>query len=1384
MKSAKKTKKRGRSVSPKSEDKPKRRYRNDRSKKWQANSSESSESSDEESMSSDESHKNSKYSKKKDSSSERSISPDYSVVEKKKIKKSQPSSEEELQSKEKIVPKVKTKTKEKSPSSIKANEKENKQSKDKKRRSISTEKIKANINQVLQESSKHIKSHKKEKEKEKSISPKRERKKGRSQSPPKKKKAKSRSPSRHKRSRTKSPIKVKRSKSKSPSRRNKSKSRSPSRRKRSKSRSPSRRKRSKSRSPSRRNRSKSRSPSRRNRTKSRSPTRRKKSKSPISKKRTKSRSPTSKRKRSKSPSKRRRSRSLSRQKDSKSSTQKSNKSRSPSTNKKSFSKSPIRRRRSRSPRNRKLSKSLSKSPSRSKRSKSRSPSKSKKSKSKSPSRKSKSNDKKKVSKTTKEDENKKEKTGNITSKDEEKKEKSSKNENNDEKIIASESKAVIADYEEEMRKRKERIEEWRKSRTKKPENDADLTAATLENDSKKWTLEDDDEDEEVAENSEVTKVKKEDNDQVDEKSSELNEEKNIKVEKISDVEPKIEEESKTSLKIDNEVQNKTLLKDEKSTLVEEKTDEEEAEEDLDPLDAYMKSIDKQVGKVTAKKIKKSVQRSVAETVMVVKTVIKKTENVKVKPEVIEQNQDALEYSSEEEESLDVTAGDFSEVRKKKKELTVADHTKIYYPPFRRAFYVEVPELAKMTQEEVKLYRESLGDIQVRGKSIPKPIKTWSQAGVSTKVLAVLKKLKYEKPTPIQAQAIPAIMSGRDLIGIAKTGSGKTLAFLIPLFRHVIDQPPLDENDGPIAIIMTPTRELALQIFREAKKFCKQLNLTAACIYGGSGISEQIAELKKGAEIIVCTPGRMIDMLTANNGRVTNCRRCTYLVMDEADRMFDMGFEPQVMRILDNIRPDRQTVLFSATFPRQMEAIARKVLNKPIEVQVGGRSVVCSDVEQHALVIEEENKFFKLLELLGVYQEKGSVLVFVEKQESADMLFKDLLKNAYPCLSLHGGMDQFDRDSTIADFKNGVTKLMVSTSVAARGLDVKNLVLVLNYDCPNHYEDYVHRVGRTGRAGNKGTSFTFITPEQGRNAGDIIKAFELAKCTPPTDVMELWNKFKLEMQLAGKTLKSNCGFSGKGFKFNADEEIQVSDAKKMQKFSLGLQDSDDEAEAAESAMDKIEADLEKAFSNKPKIALAPEVVEAQKVKAAEQNVDKGKLKQASHIAALINKKLHSGQVVDRNTQATAHILHGGALESLTGVGLAKQLADKVNAKLNYKAVEPEKSDLEAKPNNVRYEDEIDINDFPQQARWRITSKEVIEQVRELSESGVTVRGLYIPPNKKPEGDEKRLHLYLESLSERSIQIAKAEIKRLLREELIRAESHSYKPQQQTGRYKVL
>ena len=615
----------------------------------------------------------------------------------------------------------------------------------------------------------------------------------------------------------------------------------------------------------------------------------------------------------------------------------------------------------------------------------------------------------------------------------------------------------------------------------------------------------------------------------------------------------------------------------KWSLEEDESDDEDEENgvnnvdedgEIDPLDAYMSEVSKEVRKIKGGLNMKNSKIGLVGTknrdvdkadtakkkgLVIMTGVAKKKVDIKTKkPEVMEQNQDALEYSSEEEkEGLDDLNGKLKE--KGKKDLVKIDHAGVYYQPFRKDFYFEVPELAKMSDAEVEEYRSEMEGIKVKGKNVPKPIKNWPQCGVSSKILQLLKKYNYEKPTPIQAQAIPVCMSGRDMIGIAKTGSGKTLAFLLPLFRHIADQDPLEEGDGPIAIIMTPTRELCLQIGKECRKFVKAIDARAVCVYGGTGISEQIAELKRGAEIIVCTPGRMIDMLAANSGKVTNLRRITYIVLDEADRMFDMGFEPQVMRVMDNCRPDRQTVMFSATFPRQMEGLARRILMKPVEVQVGGRSVVSNEIEQHVDVVEEDQKFLKLLEILGRYIDLGSCLIFVDKQEHADGLLKDLMNASYTsCASLHGGIDQYDRDSTITSFKQGKVQILVATSVAARGLDVKNLVLVVNYDCPNHYEDYVHRVGRTGRAGNQGYSHTFITPEQDWYSGEIIKALELSESLVKQDLRDLFTKYKLRMESEGKKVKSGGGFGGTGFKFDEAEAQYTTEKKKYQKAALGLQ----------------------------------------------------------------------------------------------------------------------------------------------------------------------------------------------------------------------------------------
>ncbi|EIM88527.1 P-loop containing nucleoside triphosphate hydrolase protein [Stereum hirsutum FP-91666 SS1] len=650
---------------------------------------------------------------------------------------------------------------------------------------------------------------------------------------------------------------------------------------------------------------------------------------------------------------------------------------------------------------------------------------------------------------------------------------------------------------------------------------------------------------------------------------------------------------------------------------------------------------------------------------------------------------------------------------KKKELAAVDHSRMSYEPFRKEFYMPPPDIAAMTDEEADLLRLELDSIKIRGVDCPRPVTKWSHFGLPTSVLDVIKRLNYAAPTSIQAQAVPAIMSGRDVIGVAKTGSGKTVAFLLPVFRHIKDQRPLEQMEGPIAIIMTPTRELAVQIHRDCKPFLKVLNLRAVCAYGGSPIKDQIADMKKGAEIIVCTPGRMIDLLTANSGRVTNLKRVTYLVLDEADRMFDMGFEPQVMKIVNNIRPDRQTLLFSATFPKQMDSLARKILRKPLEITVGGRSVVAAEIDQIVEVRPEETKFNRLLEVLGqMYNEdpEARTLIFVDRQEAADNLLRELMRKGYLCMSLHGGKDQVDRDSTIADFKAGVVPIVIATSVAARGLDVKQLKLVINFDAPNHMEDYVHRAGRTGRAGNKGTCITFITPEQDRYSVDIYRALKASNANVPQELEELANGF-LDKVKAGKAHAAGSGFGGKG-----------------------LDRLDKERDAREKAERKAygEPDEEKA--------------------AAE----------------------------------------GEAAAGGTTTAAKKEPADDMtfgNFKVEIKrgpAPDSSKGQLGVNPDSTDFHAIVPINDYPQKARWRVTNKETMVQLIDMTGASVTNKGIFYEPNKEPppEGPPK-LHLLIESNEEWRVEHAVREIKRLLIEASAAAlQAEMRNPTATSGRYSVV
>ncbi|KAK6461387.1 Pre-mRNA-processing ATP-dependent RNA helicase PRP5 [Scheffersomyces coipomensis] len=507
----------------------------------------------------------------------------------------------------------------------------------------------------------------------------------------------------------------------------------------------------------------------------------------------------------------------------------------------------------------------------------------------------------------------------------------------------------------------------------------------------------------------------------------------------------------------------------------------------------------------------------------------------------EENEDDDEEVEDEEEAQQrLLSSKLLKLQNKEKELGAIDFSNENVKSFRKSFYTEPFEIKNLSTEDVEAIRFDFDGIRVHGMNIPKPILKWSHLALSSVYMDIIEnKLGYSGPTSIQAQALPTIMSGRDLIGVAKTGSGKTLSFVLPMLRHVQDQESLKKDDGPIAVILTPTRELALQIFKEVGNFLKKIDLRACCCYGGAPIENQIAELKKGVEIIVGTPGRVIDLLAANSGRVTNLKRVTYLVLDEADRMFDMGFEPQVSKIFTQVRPDRQTVLFSATFPRKMELLAKKILQNPIEIIVGGISIVAPEVTQKAYLFEGEEKevadvkFTKLIDDLKEFQEKdpqGKVLIFVEKQSYADELLVKLLAEEIPCLAIHGGKDQLDRKHAIKDFssKTSGVNILIATSIAARGLDVKGLNLVINYEAPNHMEDYVHRVGRTGRAGAKGTAITYVSSSQERCITDLVKAMRLSKVAEesiPSRMVEISNEF-LKKVTKGK-VKYNFGFGGKG-----------------------------------------------------------------------------------------------------------------------------------------------------------------------------------------------------------------------------------------------------------------
>ncbi|MCJ1243227.1 ATP-dependent RNA helicase dbp2 [Trapelia coarctata] len=413
------------------------------------------------------------------------------------------------------------------------------------------------------------------------------------------------------------------------------------------------------------------------------------------------------------------------------------------------------------------------------------------------------------------------------------------------------------------------------------------------------------------------------------------------------------------------------------------------------------------------------------------------------------------------------------------------------PKFEKSFYKEDTAVTARSERDVEAFRREK-QIAVQGRNVPRPVETFDEAGFPSYVMGEVKAQGFSAPTAIQSQGWPMALSGRDVVGIAETGSGKTLTYCLPAIVHINAQPLLATGDGPIVLVLAPTRELAVQIQQEITKFGKSSRIRNTCVYGGVPKGGQIRDLARGVEVCIATPGRLIDMLESGK---TNLRRVTYLVLDEADRMLDMGFEPQIRKIIGQIRPDRQTCMWSATWPKDVRQLAADYLNDYIQVNIGSMDLSANHrITQVVEIVSEFEKREKMTKHLErIMEDKDNkILIFTGTKRVADDITRFLRQDGWPALSIHGDKQQNERDWVLNEFKTGKSPIMVATDVASRGIDVKNITHVLNYDYPNNSEDYVHRIGRTGRAGAKGTAITLFTTDNAKQARDLVAVLAESK----------------------------------------------------------------------------------------------------------------------------------------------------------------------------------------------------------------------------------------------------------------------------------------------------
>ncbi|KAF7658995.1 hypothetical protein LDENG_00004650 [Lucifuga dentata] len=549
----------------------------------------------------------------------------------------------------------------------------------------------------------------------------------------------------------------------------------------------------------------------------------------------------------------------------------------------------------------------------------------------------------------------------------------------------------------------------------------------------------------------------------------------------------------------------------------------------DPLDAFMAEVEDQAAKDMRKLEEKEKEKKSAKGI---RDDIEEEDEQEAYFRYMAENPTAGLTQEEEEENIDYDS-DGNPIAPAAKKIILPlppiDHSEIDYPPFEKNFYNEHEELSNLTGTHVLELRHKL-NLRVSGAAPPKPSTSFAHFGFDEQLMHQIRKSEYTQPTPIQCQGVPIALSGRDMIGIAKTGSGKTAAFIWPMMVHIMDQKELEAGEGPIAVIVCPTRELCQQIHAECKRFGKAYSLRSVAVYGGGSMWEQAKALQEGAEIVVCTPGRLIDHVKK---KATSLQRVTYLVFDEADRMFDMGFEYQVRSIASHVRPDRQTLLFSATFRKKIERLARDILVDPIRVVQGDIGEANEDVTQVVELLHSgSDKWDWLIRRLVEFTSSGSVLIFVTKKANCEELATNLTQEGYSLGLLHGDMDQSERNKVISDFKKKNLPVLVATDVAARGLDIPSIRTVVNYDVARDIDTHTHRIGRTGRAGEKGVAYTLLTNKDTSFAGDLVRNLEGANQAVSKELMDLamqnpW--FRKSRFKGGKGKRLNIGGGGLGYK---------------------------------------------------------------------------------------------------------------------------------------------------------------------------------------------------------------------------------------------------------------